>query len=532
MILKSLRLENYRSFASARVAFSTQQNYVVGSNWQGKSSLVEGVAFALFGTEALPRRMAGSAVKAEHLVMDGATKGHVELVFEVDGHEYTLRRGLPRPTVKLLRDDVEIASSHEPVKEKLRDLLAVDAKFFSNVFYADQDELRRSFDLTPKDRRVFIERLLGQEVWQDRVDGLRRAEKHLQAFIADLTAGRFGAFVAALDELTADIANGTREQRQLAADIKSLKKGLPRSGRGLRDREKRAEGDVAEVEHQETTAESERAFLERLIDGLEKGECPTCTQPVPPKLRRSRLADLRRQLRASEAELRRIRSTLDELQSNLEEENFDDAHQRLSDLRELAGQHEALAREQQKKIAREKDLRAKAKVFGKRPTHHQRAHEEVAFLGRVIEVIEEHRAALRDRVARELVVAMNTLLARFHDGDFDAKAIIEGDMDLNVDLHGRNVPLANLSGAARDVFAIALRHGLMRVAARRVDCLILDEPTRHMDPKNVRQLKAVFDDITDRQLVVVTIQGEFADARGRHFAVLKDENLRSLLVSG
>jgi exonuclease SbcC len=532
VILKSLSLENFRSFASARIEFGARQNYVVGSNWQGKSSLVEGIAFALFGTEALPKRMAGSAVRAEHLVLDGANKGHVELVFEVDEREYTLRRGLPRPLVKLLCDGVEFASSHEPVKEKLRELLAIDAKFFGNVFYADQDELRRSFDLTPKDRRLFIERLLGQEVWQERVDGLRRAESHLRSFIGELVTGRYGAFVQALDELTADIANGKREAQELATSIAELRRALPRSGRGLRDREKLAGSKVAEVQQEETAATSEHDVLERLIDDLASGKCPTCSQPVPLKLRKDRLADLRRQLRASAAELRRLRSTLEGLEADIAEEDFDTAHLNLNELNELTGRHETLTREQRKKVDREKVLRAKAKVFGKAPAQHQRAHEEVEFLGRVIEVVEAHRAGLRDRVAHELVVAMNALLARFHDGDFDATAIIGGDMDLGVNLHGRTVSLANLSGAARDVFAIALRYGLMRVAARRVDCMILDEPTRHMDPKNVRQLKAVFDDLDDRQLVVVTIQGEFGDARGSHFAVSKDENLRSVLVSG
>ena len=99
-------------------------------------------------------------------------------------------------------------------------------------------------------------------------------------------------------------------------------------------------------------------------------------------------------------------------------------------------------------------------------------------------------------------------------------------------LHGCHVPpLTNLSGAAKDVFAIAFRYGLMRVAARLVDCLILDEPTRHMDSKNVRQLRSVFDDLRDRQLIVVTIHEEFSTARGRHFAVTKDRDLRSIVTS-
>jgi DNA repair exonuclease SbcCD ATPase subunit len=143
MILRTLHLENFRSFASAHLTFGDKQNYIVGGNWQGKSSLVEGIAFALFGGDAFPRKVAGASFKAEHLVTDDATAGAVELVFSLGEHDYTVRRSLPRSSVSLLLDGKQIASGKKPVEEKLKDLLAVDAKFFSNVFYADQDDLRK-----------------------------------------------------------------------------------------------------------------------------------------------------------------------------------------------------------------------------------------------------------------------------------------------------------------------------------------------------------------------------------------------------
>jgi hypothetical protein len=86
-----------------------------------------------------------------------------------------------------------------------------------------------------------------------------------------------------------------------------------------------------------------------------------------------------------------------------------------------------------------------------------RAREELEFLARLIEVIDEHRATLRGRVVKELVTAMNDLLIRFHDGDFDAQAVIDSDMDLQVNLLQRNVPLSNLSGAAKDSRGVGLR---------------------------------------------------------------------------
>jgi len=60
-----VKLHNFRSYGTADIEFSDSQNYVFGKNWQGKSSLMDGVAYALFGKQAFPTRLAGTAVKAE-----------------------------------------------------------------------------------------------------------------------------------------------------------------------------------------------------------------------------------------------------------------------------------------------------------------------------------------------------------------------------------------------------------------------------------------------------------------------------------
>jgi exonuclease SbcC len=529
MILKRLRLHNFRSFAHADLSFGAEQNYVVGNNWQGKSSLVEAIAFALFGSDAFPRRLAGSAVKAEHLLNDGASSGWVELGFVVGDDEYTLNRRLPRTQVALHVNGKPLATGKKPVDEKLQDLLAVDAKFFANVFYADQDDLRKSFDLTPGERQLFIERLIGQEVWRERIEALRKAEKHLRAFIQDLASGRFGAFIEELDSLSLESVNAARELKDLNAQIVTLAKTAPMGIRELRAKKKGADGKIAKLQHQETKLEGEHGFLERLIEGLASGMCPTCAQAVPAKARKGRLAVLRKQLKDNSSKLREVQTALSQLDEDFEEEDYEGAEDALFEVHGLKERASALAREQARRVEREKRLRGQAKVFGKKPQQHQRAQAEVEFLDRLSAAIDMHRATLRERVVNELVVAMNNLLARFHDGDFDAEARIGSGMDLQVKLHGREVPLYNLSGAAKDLFAIALRYGLMRVAARKIDFLVLDEPTRHMDPTNIRQLRTVLDGLGDRQLVVVTVQAEFSDAKGQHFRVRKDSDLRSVV---
>jgi DNA repair exonuclease SbcCD ATPase subunit len=51
-----------------------------------------------------------------------------------------------------------------------------------------------------------------------------------------------------------------------------------------------------------------------------------------------------------------------------------------------------------------------------------------------------------------------------------------------------------------------------------------------MDPSNCRRLKALFNDLLDRQLIVVTVNSEFSDAAGRHFRIAKDDTLHSVVA--
>jgi DNA repair exonuclease SbcCD ATPase subunit len=104
---------------------------------------------------------------------------------------------------------------------------------------------------------------------------------------------------------------------------------------------------------------------------------------------------------------------------------------------------------------------------------------------------------------------------------------MNADGDIRVVLHDREVPIFNLSGAMKDIFALAMRYGLLRIAARNVNFMVLDEPTRHMDPDNCDRLKEIFDHLLDHQLIVVTINDVLSDARGKHFEVSKDDSLAS-----
>ncbi len=466
LIIKTLTLEGFRSFSNARLDFLPGQNYIFGQNWQGKSSIVDAIGFALFGLDVFPKKVAGTAISADHLVNEGRDRARVQLDFVLNENPYTIERVLPGRQVTLKMGDTLAATGVKTVAEKLNSLLGVDVKLFQNIFYSDQDELRKSLDFSPEERRVFIERLLGVEEWKQRIDLIRATKRSLDMFLQDLTSGRLGAFLSHVEELEYDVERREEEIGDLKKSMRELGRSSPRDMSALRTTEKRSEAAIARLQHRELEFETKLAIEEHLSRGVRKG-----------------------------------RSTYEATTS------------------QLATDRERLAK-----------LRVQAKTFGRKPQQVERTKQEVRFLERLENAIQDFRRVLRKRLVKQLMIGTNDFLSRFHDGDNDSIVKIDEELNIAVELHRNEQPIFNLSGAAKDILALALRYGLLRVAAGGISFFVLDEPTRHMDISNCRKLKGLFNDLLDCQLIVVTVNSDFSDASGRHFKVAKDESLHSVIA--
>jgi len=443
---------------------------------------------------------------------------------------YAIERTLPGRSVILSNGTSVAATGTKTVAEKLNSLLGVDAKLFQNIFYSDQDELRKSLDFSPEERRVFIERLLGVEEWKQKIDLFRAARRSLESFLQDLTAGRLGAFLSHVEELQYDADKQKENLRELAQSVRDLERSSPRNMDSLRAAEKKAESAIGKVQDRETELQTTLAIQEHLSRGVRKGRCPTCTQPIPPALRVSRLKILNQTIRDLRSQLQKIDRQLQQLEAQFSRVDYDQSYENVAELREAKVAYEAARDHLTKDEERLAKLRLQAKTFGKKPEQVERAKGEIEFLQRIEDAIHDFRRVLRKRLVKQLMIGTNDFLARFHDGDNDSIVKIDEELNIAVQLHGRDVPIFNLSGAAKDILALALRYGLLRVAAGGINFFILDEPTRHMDSSNCQKLKGLFNDLLDCQLIVVTVNSEFSDATGRHFRVAKDESFHSVIA--
>jgi len=87
MILKSIHLVNIRSYEDATIEFPLGTTVFEGDIRSGKSTILYAIEFALFGLGSL---------RGTFLLRNGVKEGSVTLVFETDGQEYEVFRGLKR----------------------------------------------------------------------------------------------------------------------------------------------------------------------------------------------------------------------------------------------------------------------------------------------------------------------------------------------------------------------------------------------------------------------------------------------------
>jgi exonuclease SbcC len=148
VILKSLRMENIRSYNQQTVTFPMGTTLFEGDIGSGKSTILMAIEFALFG---LGSEKGGALLKA------GAKKGLVTLRFEVDGKEYEACRSLERKAKSVQQSDCSLKTegtvlqlSASEMKEKILDILAfnepADPKAKSFIYryaiFTPQEEMK------------------------------------------------------------------------------------------------------------------------------------------------------------------------------------------------------------------------------------------------------------------------------------------------------------------------------------------------------------------------------------------------------
>ncbi|MCX6777495.1 MAG: SMC family ATPase, partial [Candidatus Micrarchaeota archaeon] len=169
-MIRGVELRNWRSHEQSRFEFAKGTNILVGIMGSGKSSVVDGICFALFGTfPALQARK----VKLQELVRRGGERGgaKVSVTFDVGGEEYEAIRtinekGGGEGELRKKGGLIEGPQSKR-VTEKIEELLGIDYELFARAVYSEQNGIDYFLELGRGQRKKQIDELMGIDRFED-----------------------------------------------------------------------------------------------------------------------------------------------------------------------------------------------------------------------------------------------------------------------------------------------------------------------------------------------------------------------------
>lgn len=272
MRLNSLRLQNFRQHADSHITFSDGLTGIIGANGSGKTTILEAIAWALYGQDAAR----GKKETIRWMRAGAGAKVKVELDFEIGGHRYRVERGLTQAELYLDGSETPIANSLTGVSDMLRRRLGMSRDEFFNTYFTGQKELDVMAAMAPSERAQFLSRVLGYE----RLRVAQRLVKDRARMIAAEASGVRSTMpdAASIERVHAEaserLAQSTRRAEESAARrehaMAVLADVVPRWLAAQREREQLQEAlselKVAESEEASYARDAER--IQRDLAGI------------------------------------------------------------------------------------------------------------------------------------------------------------------------------------------------------------------------------------------------------------------------
>ncbi len=231
-MISSIRLKNWRTHKDTSMEFGKGINLIVGVMGSGKSSVMDAISFALFGTFPALKR---GDMKTESLIMNRPLQesaGEVRLTLELEGDHYEIIRTVQKrgSSATLMKNGNVFQTQPERVTEEVASLLKVDYDVFSRAVYSEQNGLLYFLDITKSERKKQIDGMLGLDQFAkaeerlttviNSIRSMLKDEEHILANI-DTESMKVG-----IGKVRADFEKEEKDLEKVKAELESRTKGM------------------------------------------------------------------------------------------------------------------------------------------------------------------------------------------------------------------------------------------------------------------------------------------------------------------
>ncbi len=210
MILNTLRLANYKQYATLSLDFREGLVGVIGKNGAGKSTIFDAILYCLFGRDESNKALVRSSFA------DPKANVELQLDFSIGEVGYRVRREFRGKAMAvgadLFKNDLLVAKGVSAVNDELVKVLHMERDAFKRSVFSGQKELSELSDSTGEARKRMVRRMLG-------LDTLDEVQTRVNADIRDLSSQVAGQRQNLLtDEATQMLRNEMDEREKTLTD--------------------------------------------------------------------------------------------------------------------------------------------------------------------------------------------------------------------------------------------------------------------------------------------------------------------------
>ena len=351
ILFKTLRWKNFLSTGNnwSELDFGKEKTtLVVGQNGAGKSTMLDALAYALFGK-------AHRNIKNAQLVNSINKKGTiVEVTFNVAGSDFKIIRG-QKPTIfEIWKGDVMLnQDSHAKEYQKIleQNILKLNHKSFHQIVVLGSSSFIPFMQLSANYRKDVIEDLLDIGVFSKMNVLLKEKTSSLRESIKDVThkIEILSTKIDSQKKYIKDIENLNKQQKNEKAnlisqhrdEIKTLQEQNKNLGDSVVDLEQPANNrhnqvnqDIVDNQQRQANIKAEIKRLVKDTKFFESNDtCPSCSQPISEDMRRDRVDSAKGTARVLNDSLTSIVSKLQQ-----DQETLTSCQQQLDKIREWQNQ--------------------------------------------------------------------------------------------------------------------------------------------------------------------------------------------------
>ena len=347
IVFKKLKYKNFLSTGNTWTDIDflkSKSTLVVGHNGAGKSTMLDAIAFGLFGK---PHR----SINKQQLVNSINQKDClVELEFSIGKNEFKVVRGIKPNKFEIWKNDVMInQSSHAKEYQRIleQNYLKLNHKSFHQIVVLGSSSFIPFMQLPGGHRREVIEDLLDINVFSKmngllkekasvlrermrendyQIDIIKNKVDTQKKYINDvkiLTEQNISSKKAKIEEHDSAIRQFEEENTRLAKEIDNKQEPVEKELNKLHDKKQSLLQYNAQFKSQMNSITKEAKFYE------ENDTCPTCSQDLAEDLKTEKLS-------AAKSKAKELKSAMDTAatESNAVGESIETLTDQLNDIRE------------------------------------------------------------------------------------------------------------------------------------------------------------------------------------------------------